>query len=92
MTFGETKPMLDEAKRRDLARGEAKVRIHWGADVEDVAGFLRADHGYQFTLDFENNTVLRRIKVYIYSLDADQLESELRLLIGTRPGDFYRSR
>lgn len=39
--------MLDKAKRRDLARGEAKVRIHWGADVEDVAEFLRAEHGIE---------------------------------------------
>lgn len=39
--------MIDEAKRRDLARDEAKSRIHWGADVEDVLQFLRAEHGIE---------------------------------------------
>lgn len=39
--------MIDEAKRRDLARDEAKSKIHWGADVEDVLQFLRADYGIE---------------------------------------------
>jgi hypothetical protein len=39
--------MIDEAKRRDLARGEAKSKIHWGADVEEVLELLRANHGIE---------------------------------------------
>src|SRR5688572_616561 len=36
--------MIDETTRRYLARGEAKSKIHWGADVEEVLEFLRTDH------------------------------------------------
>jgi hypothetical protein len=39
--------MKDEAKRRDIARGEARSKIHWGADVEDVLELLRADYGIE---------------------------------------------
>jgi hypothetical protein len=39
--------MVDEAKRREIARGEAKSKIYWGADVEEVLEFLRAGHGIE---------------------------------------------
>ena len=39
--------MKDEAKRRDIARSEARSKIHWGADVEDVLELLRADYGIE---------------------------------------------
>jgi hypothetical protein len=36
-----------EQKRRDMARGEAKSKIHWGADVEEVLERLRTTHGIE---------------------------------------------
>ena len=37
----------DDVKRRELARGEAKSKIHWGADVDDVLDLLRANYGIE---------------------------------------------
>lgn len=37
--------MSDTEKRRHLACGEAKSKIHWGADVEEVRELLRANYG-----------------------------------------------
>jgi hypothetical protein len=39
--------MTDDPKRRDIARGEAKSKIYWGADVEEVLEHLRANHGIE---------------------------------------------
>lgn len=39
--------MSDIEKRRDLARGEAKSKIHWGADLEEVLELLRASYGIE---------------------------------------------
>jgi hypothetical protein len=42
-------------------------------------------------LDFENNPVLLRIVVLIEGLDADELEADLKSLIGTRSVLYFRS-
>jgi hypothetical protein len=39
--------MNDDAKRRKLARGEAKTKIHWGGDVEEVLDLLRTNYGIE---------------------------------------------
>jgi hypothetical protein len=39
--------MSDDTKRRDLARGEATSKIHWGADVEEALELLRANYGIE---------------------------------------------
>ena len=39
--------MHNDTKRRDIAHGEAKSKIHWGADVEDVLNLLRTDYGIE---------------------------------------------
>ena len=36
-----------DAKRKDLAHGEAKSKIHWGADVEEVSELLRTNYGIE---------------------------------------------
>jgi len=35
--------MQNSTKSRDFAHGEAKSKIHWGADIEDVIELLRTD-------------------------------------------------
>ena len=39
--------MSDENRRRELARGEAKSKIHWGADTAEVLELLRATYGLE---------------------------------------------
>jgi hypothetical protein len=42
------------------------------------------------TLDFEHNPLLSRVLIHIDHLDANQLDTALRSLIGTRSLLFYR--
>src|SRR5262245_32464837 len=44
------------------------------------------------TLDFEENPLLRRILIHIDRLSADELDSAMRSLIGTRSLLYYRRR
>lgn len=37
--------MSKNTKNRDFARGEAKSKIHWGADVQEVFDLLRSKYG-----------------------------------------------
>ncbi len=39
--------MSVDSKRRDLACGEAKSKIHWGADVEEVLQLLHTNYGIE---------------------------------------------
>jgi hypothetical protein len=39
--------MHDNVKHRDLAHGEAKSKIYWGTDVEDVVKLLRSNYGIE---------------------------------------------
>jgi len=39
--------MNDDAKRRDIARREAKSKIHWRADIAEVLDLLRTDYGIE---------------------------------------------
>jgi len=47
MLAKESRHMSDNGKARNLARGEAKSRIHWGAEVEEVLELLRANDGIE---------------------------------------------
>lgn len=39
--------MNDENRRRELARGEATSKIHWGAEEDEVLELLHAHHGIE---------------------------------------------
>lgn len=39
--------MIADSKRRELARGEAKSKIHWGADVDEVRELLRINYSVE---------------------------------------------
>lgn len=39
--------MNDENRRRELARGEAHSKIHWGADTDEVLNVLRSSYGIE---------------------------------------------
>lgn len=39
--------MSETEKRRVLAHGEARSKIHWGADVEEVLELLRVSYGIE---------------------------------------------
>lgn len=37
--------MTDDSKTREFARGEARSKIHWGADVDEVLDLLHTKYG-----------------------------------------------
>ena len=39
--------MDNDVRRRELARGEATSKIHWGADAEEVLELLRANYAIE---------------------------------------------
>lgn len=56
--------------------------VLWKAQILEKSKWL--------TLDFEDNPLLRRILIHIDHLDADQLDAEMRTLIGARTLLYYR--
>lgn len=43
----ESRHVNNTGKRRDLAHGEAKSKIHWGADIDEVLDLLRTSYGIE---------------------------------------------
>jgi hypothetical protein len=39
--------MTNASQRRELAQGEARSKIHWGAETEEVLELLRASYGIE---------------------------------------------
>jgi hypothetical protein len=76
-----------------LERGSTVVAIIPEAKGDFVVSKVQIlEKSKWLTLDFEENSLLRRILVYIDRLDADELDAALRLIIGARALLYFRRR
>jgi hypothetical protein len=74
-----------------IERGSAIAAVVPETSIEFTIGKVQIlDRLKWLTLDFEENTVLRRIVIHIDQLDADQLSASLKRMIGARPVIFNR--